>query len=253
MKILLTNDDGYQAPGILALYEELRSEHEIVLAAPDRERSAVGHSITLNESLRIATIPLNGKDKGYAISGTPADCVKLGLFKFFQEPPDLVISGINAGSNTGVNINYSGTVGAAREAALNGLLSMAVSIKRGEIMDFRGTSRLVSSMAAKLLQTGLPRGTFLNINVPDIPLDDVQGTRITRLSATNLSTQFERRKDPRNRTYYWYGRMDQVQVDRDTDEDALADNHISITPIHCDMTDYKTLVELERFSGGLLT
>jgi len=137
MKILLTNDDGYNAPGILALYETLSSRHQVMLIAPDREKSAISHGITLNEPMRIDKVTLNNSGKGYSITGTPADCVKLGLFKFYTSPPDLVISGINPGSNTGVNINYSGTVGAAREAALNGISSMAVSIfKKWKILRF---------------------------------------------------------------------------------------------------------------------
>jgi 5'-nucleotidase len=244
MKILLTNDDGYRAPGILALFEELRESHEVILAAPDRERSAVGHSITLNDSLRIHRVPLEPGETGYAITGTPVDCVKLGLFRLFKEPPDLIVSGINAGSNTGVNINYSGTVGAAREGALNGIASMAVSIRRGEAMDFRGFSRFVASLTSKLCHQGLPHGTFLNINAPAIPMASVRGVRITRQASDNLSTRFERRTDPRDRSYYWYGRMDPMDHEGETDEGALSEDCISVTPIRCDMTDYTVMGSL---------
>lgn len=244
MKILLTNDDGYNAPGIQALYKALRSDHEVILIAPDREKSAVGHGITLNTPIRISKINLNS-NFGYAIDGTPADCVKLGLFKFFKTLPDLVISGINPGTNTGVNINYSGTVGAAREAALNGLPSMAVSIKRGKSIDFQGMSEFIASLTYKIGDYNLPLGTFLNINAPDIPIKQTLGVKITRQASDNISTQFEKRLDPRNGTYYWYGNLNQVESESDTDVNAISQNYISITPIQCDNTDYKTMLTLD--------
>jgi len=247
MKIFLTNDDGYNAPGIQILYETLRPHHDILLVAPDREKSAVGHGITLNDPIRMTKINLTGEGEGYAVSGTPADCIKLGLFKLCTTPPDLVISGINPGSNTGVNINYSGTVGGAREAALNGLLSMAVSIKQGETIDFQGMAQFISDRVNKLYDYGLPVGTFLNINAPDIPLDEVRGIKITRQASNNISRQFENRIDPKGRSYYWYSRVNQVDSDPDTDINTLSQNYISITPIQCDITDYKTMTGMESF------
>lgn len=247
MKILLTNDDGYNAPGILALYETLRNHHEVVLIAPDREKSAVSHGITLNDPMRLDRVSLPCGGQGYAISGTPADCVKLGLFEFFPLPPDLVISGINPGSNTGVNINYSGTVGAAREAAINGILSMAVSIFRGKNpLDFAGMSGFVAQFIEKIHEYRLPSGTFLNINAPDIPIDQVRGVRITRQASTNVSKQFEKRTDPKNRSYYWYGTIERLDGDADTDVKALSQNYISMTPIQCDITDYNTMAKLGK-------
>ena len=246
MKILLTNDDGYNAPGILALYETLRSRHEVLLIAPDREKSAISHGITLNEPMRIDKVTLTNSGKGYSITGTPADCVKLGLFKFYTSPPDLVISGINPGSNTGININYSGTVGAAREGALNGILSMAVSIfKKGQSLDFSGMSRFIEQIAKKIHNYSLPSGTFININAPGIPIDKIQGIKITRQASDNLSKHFEKRVDPRNKSYYWYDGINQIKGEGNTDVNALLENFISITPVQCDMTDYKTLSGLE--------
>jgi 5'-nucleotidase len=250
MKILLTNDDGYNAQGILALYEALRPDHEIILIAPDREKSAVSHGITLNAPIRIDKINLRNQGVGYSISGTPADCVKLGLFKFYSSPPDLVISGINPGSNTGVNINYSGTVGAAKEAALNGILSISASIiKKGKKLDFKGMAQFISQIVHKIhdssLTSNLPFGTFLNINAPDIPIDKVRGIKITSQASDNLSKQFEERIDPRNRSYYWYAGIDRIEGKGNTDVNALLENYISITPIQCDMTDYNTLSKLK--------
>ncbi len=249
MKILLTNDDGYNAPGILALYKTLRSCHEVILIAPDREKSAVGHGITLNEPMRINTIDLNGKTRVYAITGTPADCVKLGLSELCTTVPDLIISGINPGSNTGVNINYSGTVGAAREAALNGILSMSVSIlKKGENLDFKGVSRFVRQLADKIHDYRLPSGTFLNINIPSVPMDEVRGVKITRQASTNVSKNFEKRIDPKNRAYYWYARIETIADEPGTDVFALSRNYISVTPIQCDITNHKALAELKNLN-----
>lgn len=241
MKILLTNDDGYRAPGILAMYRALIPDHQVVLAAPDREKSAIGHGITLNQPLRIDPVDLNGGGKGHAITGTPADCVKLGLYALYDEKPDLVISGINAGSNTGVNINYSGTAGAAREAALNGLTALAVSIQYGDVMDFEGMAAYILSQLDRVCSQDLPSGTFLNINGPCIPMDQVSGVRITRQADNNLANTFETRTDPRRKTYFWYGGMDAVTPGQDTDNHALLDHCISITPIQCDMTAYPAM------------
>ena len=246
MKILLTNDDGYNAPGILALYETLRSNHEVMLVAPDREKSAISHGITLNEPMRIDRVNLSNGGGGYSITGTPVDCVKLGLFRFYTSPPDLVISGINPGSNTGVNINYSGTVGAAREAALNGISSIAVSMfKKGNISDFYGMAQFIAQIVNKITDCNLPSGVFLNINAPDIPISEARGVKITRQASDNLSKQFEKRVDPRNQSYYWYGGIGRVTGEGNTDVNALLENYISITPIQCDMTYYKTLEKLE--------
>ncbi len=246
MKILLTNDDGYNAPGILALYETLKSNHEILLIAPDREKSAVSHAITLNEPMRVERVNLSNGDKGYSITGTPVDCVKLGLFKFYTSPPDLVISGINPGSNTGVNLNYSGTVGAVREAALNGIPGIAVSMfKKEKVLDFFGMSQFVVQIVNKIHDYKLPSGTFLNINAPGIPIDETCGVKITRQALSNISKQFEKRIDPRNKAYYWYGSIDRIKSEGNTDVNALLENYISITPVQCEMTDYKTLTELE--------
>ncbi len=241
MKILLTNDDGYRAPGILALYHRLCRDHDVVLAAPDRERSAIGHGITLNQPLRVDEVELNGGGRGFAVAGTPADCVKLGLSQLCGSRPDLVISGINAGSNTGININYSGTAGAAREGALNRLPAVAVSVQYGDVMDFEGMAGFVGTHLGKMAGLDLPRGVFLNINGPAIPMDQVSGVRITSQAANNFSNTMDSREDPRGKPYYWYGGVAPAIPDRGTDEHALSKNCISITPIQCDMTAYGTM------------
>jgi len=244
MKILLTNDDGYRAPGILALYHALIPDHEVILAAPDRERSAIGHGITLNQPLRMEGVDLNGGGRGYAVSGTPADCVKLGLFDLCDQPPDLVISGINAGSNTGININYSGTAGAAREAALNSLPSVAVSIQYGDVMDFKGMAAYMAAKAEQLACLDLGPGIFLNINGPCIPMDKVKGVQVTCQADNNISTAMDRRKDPRGNPYFWYGGLDPVRPEPGTDNQALVEHCISITPIQCNLTAHGAMEQL---------
>ncbi|PIE60892.1 MAG: 5'/3'-nucleotidase SurE [Desulfobacterales bacterium] len=247
MKILITNDDGYRAPGIQALYRELSRVHQVTLVAPDQEKSAVGHGITANSPLKYERVDLNCGGSGYAVSGTPADCVKLALFDLFQDaPPDMIVSGINAGSNTGINLNYSGTVGAAREGTLNGITAIAVSIQYGDVMDFDGTAAYVASMVETAFNMSLPPGVFLNINIPCIPIKNTLGVKVTRQADNNLAVKFDRRTNPRGRTYFWYDEMHPVRPEDNTDNDALLANCISITPIQCDMTAYTVIDALEN-------
>lgn len=241
MKILVTNDDGYRAPGIRALFNALKSDHEVTLAAPDREKSAVGHGITLHTPLKHQKVRLGHSDVVHAVTGNPADCVKLALFDICDQTPDLVISGINAGSNTGININYSGTVGAAREAAINGIPAIAVSIQHGEVMDFHGMAAYTASILEKAMALDLPPGVFLNINAPAISFDRIAGTKVTSQADNNLAYVFDRRQDPRDRTYYWYAGMTPEVPCEGSDNNALLKNFISITPLQCDMTAHAAM------------
>ncbi len=234
MKILLTNDDGYDAPGILSLFEIVNGSHDITLIAPDRENSAVGHGITLNEPIRIKSI--TNRPNSYAVSGTPVDCVKLGLFEFYNSPPDLVISGINNGSNLGVDVNYSGTVAAARESALIGIPSLAVSIPHGEDQDYEGFSIFIDTFIKNRSIYEIPKGTFLNINAPSIPIDDTIEVKKTLLAQNNVSNQFIKKSDPKNRHYYWYGNVEPKEAEPGTDIFEVNQNHISLTLISCNMT-----------------
>ena len=248
MKILLTNDDGYNAPGILALDEALSPVHEVLIVAPDQDKSAVSHSISLNKPLRIEKVKLSNGKEGYCLPGTPVDCIKLGLFELFPQTPDLIISGINPGTNTGVNINYSGTVGAAREGAINNITSIAVSVKKADgIMDFKGIARFLANFVDKMQDINLPFGTFLNINAPDIPITESTPVRITRQDQNNVSEGFEKRVDPRKRNYYWYADINRRDSEEDTDNHALATKTISITPIKCDVTDYDLKISQDFF------
>ena len=242
MHILLTNDDGIQAPGLWALYDRLVKDHSISVIAPDREQSAIGHAITLDRPLRATRVSMNGNCPGYAVRGTPADCVKLGILELLESKPDMLISGINPGANVGVNVNYSGTVAAAKEAALYGIMAMAVSCMGSAADHYDDIAALVAKLAVKVAENGLPFGTFLNVNVPDAPFQEIRGIRVSKLSVEFFPESIDKRVDPRQRTYYWQG-SDSLPVSDNPEIDgtALSDQYISITPITCDVTDYDSM------------
>lgn len=245
MQILLTNDDGIHALGLWALQHVFSKRHQVTVVAPDRERSAVGHGITLHQPIRFERLCVKGGPPGFAVNGTPADCVKLGLAELLDTPPGLVVSGINPGANVGINVNYSGTVAAAKEAAMAGIPAMAISIIAPGDRHVDAVARFAESLARRMMAWRLPRGTFLNVNFPDLPMEDIRGVRWSRQGNGVFAQHFEKRSDPRNRTYYWQGCDGQEAYDQpDIDGAALADRYISITPIKCDMTDYETLTAL---------
>jgi 5'-nucleotidase len=246
MDVLLTNDDGVYAEGLWALYKQLSGKHSVSVVAPDRERSAVGHAITLDEPLRAAQVQVNGGYRGYAVTGTPVDCIKLAILEIFDTKPDLVISGINPGANVGVNLNYSGTVAAAREAALYGIPAIAVSIEGPVVNHYEEAARFIQSLAEKVMEKGLPFGTFLNVNIPNASISTSAGVRFNRQGLELYDEYIEKRTDPRNRTYYWQGcDSPYLSENPDIDGTALNNNFISITPIKCDMTDYNVLEDLK--------
>lgn len=248
MTILLTNDDGIHAPGLWALYRALKSDHNLVVVAPERERSAVGHGITLHKPLRAYKVTVNGGDEGWAVTGTPADCVKLSMVELLGRRPDLVISGINPGANVGVNLNYSGTVAAAKEAALYGVPALAVSVQSPENPFYDDAARFVAQLVPTLRAKGLPAGVFLNINLPNMPLDAVAGVRIARQGCDLYDEYFEKRRDPRNRIYYWQGCEAQpAYTQADADGAMLAEKYITVTPVRCDMTDYTMMEQLHTW------
>jgi len=256
MNILLTNDDGIHAPGLWALYDRLAGIHQVTVIAPDRERSAIGHAITLHQPLRVTQFSLNGQYGGYAVNGTPADCVKLGILEIMPDRPDLVVSGINPGANVGANLNYSGTVAAAKEATLCGTVGIAVSVVGPKVDFYDDAAMFVAQLSETVCRKGLPSGTFLNVNLPNLPLKEIAGVKISRQSVSVLSEYIEKRLDPRDRTYYWQG-ADRQSFGNDLQVDgvALARNFISVTPVKCDMTDYRAIEnladwELDEWIGG---
>ena len=252
MQVLLTNDDGIHAPGLWALYHAFSSSQcQVTVVAPDRERSAVGHGITLHQPLRYEKVQVNGSMTGFAVNGTPADCVNLGLAELMDTPPGLVVSGINPGANVGINVNYSGTVAGAKEAAMAGIPAMAVSIMapgNGHVAD---VARCATTISMQMMARGLPAGTFLNVNFPNLPMEQIRGIRWSRQGTRVFAQPFEKRKYPWDRTYYWPGCDRQVAYDQsDIDGAVIEDRFISITPIKCDMTDYDALRELTGWDLG---
>ena len=254
MNILLTNDDGIYAKGLWALHERFSFQHSVTVVAPDRERSAVGHGITLHQPLRATRVKTDNGCYGYAVNGTPVDCIKISLMEILDNKPDLVISGINLGANVGVNINYSGTVAAAKEASLYQLPAMAVSMKGYQSATFEEAALFTAYLAENILNHGLPSGTILNVNIPDIPMNRIKGVRISSQGTMHYAEYIEKRIDPRNRVYYWHGHDTQTSVnDPELDVAALDENFISITPIKCDMTDYSALEDLKRWEIDINT
>jgi 5'-nucleotidase len=227
---------------------------EVVVVAPDAERSAVGHAITTLTPLRVKEVTLEGVTAAHAVNGTPADCVKLAVGTLLEAPPDLVVSGINLGPNTATNIIYSGTVSAATEARILGIPSIAFSI--GAFQDpLWGTAALYARMiAAAVLARGLPTKVLLNVNVPNLPPDAVRGVRVTRQGESAYEELYEARIDPRSVPYYWAaGRYRMSDVDEDTDALALDQGFVSVTPVSFDLTAYDRLPELAGWELGPAT
>jgi 5'-nucleotidase len=246
MNILVTNDDGIHAPGLAALYQELCTLGEITVVAPESEQSAVGHAISLNQPLRVRQVSLDGGVPGWAVSGTPADCVKIALAELLPTSPDLVVSGINLGPNVGINVLYSGTVSAATEASILGTRALAFSLDSYKKVDFAPAARLARQVLARVLDwPGWIPKICLNVNLPNLPPEQVRGIKFTRQDVGPLVEHFERRVDPRERIYYWLAEINDRQApDLTTDFGALQAGYVSITPIHHDLTHYPSLENL---------
>lgn len=243
--ILVTNDDGIYSKGIFALAKTLQEMGEVFVVAPDREKSAVAHSLTLHRPLRVERIRRNF----YAVDGTPADCVHLGVNSILPEKPCLIVSGINKGGNLGDDINYSGTVSAAFEGTLLGIPSFAISLVSRSHFKFDVAARFALRVARYIIRRGLPEGTFLNINIPNLNEKEIKSYKITRQGRwiRNGSGVIEK-MDPRGRKYYWIG-GGQFLLDhrKDTDIEAISKSHISITPLNLDLTNYSSLRELKKW------
>ena len=246
--ILVTNDDGIYTDGIYWLWEAVKDFGNALVVAPDTEKSAVGHAITITDPLRTKYVNRRGGFSGYAVNGTPADCVKIAVRSILKFPPDLVVSGINYGANVGTNVIYSGTVSAATEGTIFGIPSIAVSIDSHHPKDFKSAMDTTQNTLKKVLKFGLPEGTLLNINVPDIPDEKIKGTRITTQGNSYFKDRFEKREDPRGNIYYW---MTGESIDPDssgnTDNRALKDGYISVTPIHYRLTNESFMSDLESW------
>lgn len=252
MKILISNDDGIVANGIRALSETLAEEHEVYVIAPDRERSAAGHSLTLHTPLRVEELePKNGVKRAWITTGTPGDCVKIGMKAILEEDeqPDIVISGINHGPNLGSDILYSGTVSCAMEGALLDCPSIAVSLASlsYDYEDFKFAAKFIASLLPKLKEFQFPKKTILNINIPALDAEDIAGVAITEMGRKMFTDCYEKRIDPRGKVYYWLaGELINEPEDAKTDIAAVRNNKISITPVTYEMTRTSFMAELNR-------
>jgi len=247
MRILISNDDGAEAPGIRALAEALATVGEVTVCSPDREQSASSHSISLHRPLRIEELAPWGKIKRYAVDGTPTDAVYLGVNHLLREArPDLVASGINRGANLAGDIHYSGTVAAAMEGTTCGLPSFAISLVGPGAFDYGPAARFACALAVQIAEHGLARGTLLNVNVPQ---GEPRGAQITRTGRRSYSAAVVRKVDPRGRAYYWIGGDEQAHEDvPGSDCNAVYDRGlISVTPLHLDLTQPDLVEELRSW------
>jgi len=241
--ILITNDDGIHSAGLQALADRMQSFGRVAVVAPDRERSAIGHALTLHAPLRAEEIAADR----WAVSGTPTDAVSLGIQKLLQQKPDLVISGINKGGNMGDDLTYSGTVAAAMEATLMGIPAMAVSLtgQNFKYEDFSAAAGVVCRLTETVLEHGLPADTFLNINVPDRAF---HGIRLTRQGKRVYEDAVVQSRDPRGRSYYWIGAGSLGFQDlAGTDFHAVHNGYVSVTPLHLDLTNYAAMERLRQW------
>ncbi len=233
MRFLLTNDDGIYAQGLQAIKQALEHVGEVVVIAPVTEQSAVGHTITISDPLRVIPIHRSGEFYGYGITGSPADCVKLGVSCIMKDPPDVVVSGINRGENVGINVLYSGTVSAATEALILGYTGIALSVDNYFDPDYSAASTFGARFASRLAAHKDPLGFALNVNCPSGPIEEVKGVKITRQGDSRIVDQFVKRENPRGTTYYWQAGMTKIiDYAEDTDAVCLKNKMISITPIH---------------------
>jgi len=247
--ILVTNDDGVFAPGLLELVKEMQKLGKVSILAPDRNWSGGGHVKTLDRALRVKEVHLANGIQAFASDGAPSDCVALATLGYFQEPIDLVVSGINAGANLGHDVTYSGTVTAAMEAVIAGVPGIAVSLETvdshiGEI-DYGPAARAAGRVVLQVIENGLSNGILLNVNVPFLPENKIRSIRLTRQGLRVYHSRLDERTDPRGSPYYWIGGDAPTGVpERGTDVGALAEGFVSVTPLQLDLTSHRTMTEL---------
>lgn len=248
MRILLSNDDGYQARGLRTLAEHLAGVAQVTIVAPDRNRSGASNSLTLESPLRVE----QAEENVYYVNGTPTDCVHIAITGLLAEPPDMLISGINHGENLGDDVLYSGTVAAAMEGRLLGIPAIAVSLVLGEGAHFRAAAELVRGFVERHLVDPLPKDTILNVNIPDLPRAKIRGIRTTRLGFRHPSEPVVKARDPKNRPIYWIGPVGAGQdAGPGTDFHAVAESHVSVSPLKVDLTAHAALEPLAGWIGRL--
>ena len=228
------------------MYQALKSDHDLYIVAPEAEMSAVGHAITLVDPIRVKKVRKNGNFFGYAVSGTPADCVKIAVREILDPPPDIILSGINWGNNVGVNILYSGTVSAATEGAFLGIPSAAISLGIQNKPDFAFAARFSRQVIRILMESGIKDGTALNVNIPPVAPELITGVCLARQGTSRFEERFEKRRDPRGNVYYWLSGETFIENGNpDNDSAALKKNSITLTPIHYDLTAEGELLRLK--------
>jgi 5'-nucleotidase len=242
--ILVTNDDGITAPGIATLVDVMKTLGDVVVVAPDKPQSGMGHAITINSTLRINKVNIYGVKEEYSCTGTPVDCVKIAINKILKCKPDLVVSGINHGSNMSINVIYSGTMSAAVEGAIEGVPSIGFSLMNESIdADFTASKKIVKIIAKQVLANGLPKGVCLNVNIPKVKSDEIKGIKVCRQAKANWVEELDERKDPSGKSYFWLtGRFENYDKGKkDTDVWALENQYVSIVPTQFDLTAYDSI------------
>ncbi len=244
MLILVSNDDGIYSKGIKALAQALKKDAEVFVVAPDREKSAASHSLTLHRPLRVTKM----SPRTYAVDGTPTDCITIGIYEILRRKPDLIISGINKGGNLGDDVHYSGTVSAALEGAIAGVPSIAISLVARDRYHFTAAANFATRMAKKVHSEGLPKGMILNVNVPNLPENQIKGFQWTKLGKRNYGDIIVEKMDPRGRAYFWIGGDEMGFVDiKNSDCNAILEGQISITPLQIDMTGHASLKKFKTW------
>ena len=248
--ILVTNDDGIYAPGIASLVEVMKELGDVVVVAPDKAQSGMGHAITINSTLRMNKVKIYGVLHEYSCTGTPVDCVKLAVNKILHRKPDLCVSGINHGLNMSISVIYSGTMSAAVEGAIEGIPSIGFSLGDYSLeADFTAAKKIVRTLAMKVLENGLPADVCLNVNIPKAPAIELKGIKICRQTRGNWIEELDERKDPSGNQYFWLtGKFQNFEPDaEDSDVWALKHNYVSVVPVQFDMTSHKSVSFLEEW------
>ncbi len=248
--ILVSNDDGITAPGIQALVGAVKDLGEVVIVAPDGPQSATGHAVTISRPLRLDKNHIYGDLETWQCSGTPADCVKLAVDKVLHRKPDLLVSGINHGSNSSINVIYSGTMSAAVEGAIEGIPSAGFSLCDFAFdANFEVAAKIARNIAINILENGLPKGVLLNVNVPKVTRKELKGIRVCRQANAKWEEEFDERKDPNGRKYYWLtGKFMNYDNGDDTDEWALANKYVSVVPVQFDLTAHHAISYLNSWN-----
>lgn len=248
--ILITNDDGITAPGILALIEVMETLGDVVVVAPDSPQSGMGHAITLNNVLHLDKVSKPGdKTLQYSCSGTPADCVKIAINEVLDRRPDLCVSGINHGSNSSINVIYSGTMSAAIEAGIEGIPAIGFSLLNYSWdADFEASKKYIKQIAENALKNKIAEGIILNVNIPDLKKKELKGIKVCRQAKANWKEKFDKRQTPQGRDYYWLtGEFVNYDKGTDTDEYALENGYISVVPVQYDLTAHHYIQHLNTW------